>query len=121
MSPEENTMNTNTEHTPGPWIVEECYNIDGSKFLTINGQGPHGAWLADIQAGSVNGHPADFTEKHLANAYLIAAAPELLAALRGLMSQAAKDAEGYAPDGSEPIWAWISDASDIIAKAEGKA
>jgi len=114
-------MNTKTKHTPGPWIVEECHNIDGSKFLTINGQGPHGAWLADIQAGSVNGHPADFTEKHLANACLIAAAPELLAALRGLMNQAAKDAEGYALDGSEPIWAWIADASDIIAKAEGNA
>ena len=113
-------MKTNTEYTPGPWKVEECYNIDGSKFLTINGQGPHGAWLADIQAGLINGHPADVTEKHLANAYLIAAAPELLAALRGLMTQAVKDAEKYAEDGAEPIWAWISDASDIIAKAEGK-
>lgn len=55
------------------------------------------------------------------NARLIAAAPELLAALRGLMTQAAKDAEGYAPDDSKAIWAWIADASDAIAKAEGKA
>ena len=61
------------------------------------------------------------TESSMRQARLIAAAPELLAALRGLMQQAAKDAEGYAREGSEPIWAWIADASDIIAKAEGKA
>ena len=61
------------------------------------------------------------TESAMRHADLIAAAPEMLAALRGLMNQAANDAERYALDGSEPIWAWISDASDIIAKAEGKA
>ena len=53
------------------------------------------------------------------NARLIAAAPELLAALQGMMRQAVKDAEGYATSGNEPIWAWIADASDAIAKAEG--
>jgi len=69
-------------HTPGPWELEHCRNDDGSKFITINGQGPHGAWIADIQAGNVNGNPANVTEIHLANARLISAAPELLAALR---------------------------------------
>jgi hypothetical protein len=107
-------------HTHGPWELEHCRNKDGSKFITINGQGPHGAWLADIQAGDVNGKPADVTEKHLANARLIAAAPDLLAALRGLMTQAVKDAESYAEDDSEAIWAWIKDAADAIAKATGK-
>jgi hypothetical protein len=55
------------------------------------------------------------------NARLIVTAPELLAALRGLMTQAAKDAESYARAGNEPIWAWVNDASDVIAKAEGNA
>jgi len=106
-------MNKNTKHTPGPWIVEECHNIDGSKFLTINGQGPYGAWLADIQGGLINGHPADVTEKHLANARLIAAAPELLAALKELL------ADKYLAD---PINAErMAKTRAAIAKAEGNA
>jgi hypothetical protein len=69
-----------------------------------------------------NGTPCQLTLEHARIAIETdKTAQELLAALRGLMNQAAKDAEGYAPDGSEPIWAWIADASDIIAKAEGKA
>ena len=68
-------------HTPGPWELEHCRNEDGSKFITINGRGPHGAWLADIQAGNIDGKPADVTETHLANARLIASSPDLLAAL----------------------------------------
>jgi hypothetical protein len=94
-------MKTQTEHTPSPWNVEECHNIDGSKFLTINGQGPHGAWLADIQAGLINGHPADVTEKHLANARLMAAAPELLEALRNLLATAEFVDAGNKRDGAE--------------------
>jgi len=56
-----------------------------------------------------------------ANARLIATAPELLSALETLMQRAVKDAEHYAPDGNEPIWAFIMDASDAIAKATGGA
>ena len=59
------------------------------------------------------------TESAMRQASLIAAALELLTALQGMMRQAAKDAEGYATSGNEPIWAWIADASDAIAKAEG--
>lgn len=44
----------------------------------------------------------------------------LLDALKALMQHAVKDAENYAPNGNEPIWAFISDASDAIAKAGGK-
>ena len=55
-----------------------------------------------------------------ADAVMFAAAPDLLAALRGLMTQAVKDAESYAEDDSEAIWAWIEDAKDAIAKATGK-
>ena len=77
-------MKTDTKHThtQGPWTIENCTNEDGSKFLSINGQGPWGSWLADIQAGNINGKPADIGPLHLANARLIAAAPELFEALR---------------------------------------
>jgi len=110
-------MNTKTKHTPGPWIVEECHNIDGSKFLTINGQGPHGAWLADIQGGLINGHPADVTEKHLANACLIAAAPDLLEALHQCLTLV--DAHRKAALGEGDLAALNARAA--IAKAEGNA
>ena len=53
-------------------------------------------------------------------AHLFSAAPELLSALQNLMARCVKDAEHYAPDGNEPIWAFISDASDAIAKAKGE-
>ena len=55
-------------------------------------------------------------EEKAANARLIAAAPELLEALKGLMKEAVKLAESQ-PDNA-PIWAWIDDASDAITKAE---
>ena len=102
-------MKTYTEHTPAPWIVEECHNIDGSKFLTINGQGPHGAWLADIQAGLINGSPSDVTEKHRSNARLIAAAPELLRSLIEIC--------GALEETSSGAFQTLADARAVIAKA----
>jgi hypothetical protein len=98
-------MKTDT-HTPGPWHL-------GKRAGNPAIYGKDGTEIAEILQG--------LTPEWRENARLIAAAPALLAALRGLMKQAAKDAEGYAEDGSEAIWAWICDASDIIAKAEGKA
>jgi len=94
-----------TNHTPGPWKVETY--VTASYILP-----------KDVNS---NDHIATVTntEHRLANAELIAAAPELLAALEGLMKRAAKDAELYAPEGNEPIWAFINDASDAIAKAKG--
>jgi hypothetical protein len=43
---------------------------------------------------------------------------ELEEALVNLTHRAAKDAEKYAPDGNEPIWAFIADAADAIAKTK---
>jgi len=99
-------------HTPGPWELEHCRNDNGSEFISINGQGPHGAWLADIQAGDVNGKPADVTEKHLANARLISAAPDMLAALENLLG----DKYLAAPINADRM----AEARAAIAKATGK-
>jgi len=93
-------------HTNSPWHL-------GKRAGNPAIYGKDGTEIAEILQ--------NLTPEWRENARLIAAAPEMLEALRGLMNQAAKDAEGYAPDGSEPIWAWINDASDIIAKAEGNA
>jgi len=107
-------MNTQ-KHTPGPWTIENCKNDDGSKFISINGQGPWGCWLADIQAGSINGKPTDVGPRHLANAHLIAAAPDLLAALK--LAATTKE-----PDDKIERMIWIGRQKIIlaaIAKAEG--
>jgi hypothetical protein len=55
------------------------------------------------------------------NTNLIAAAPNLLYEIKALMERAAQDAETYAPNGNEPIWAYIEDAADAIANAEKKS
>lgn len=66
-------------HTPGPWEAgtNPKYNPDRnpSNFYVVRPKGefPHGGWIADC------GYPYD--EEREANAYLIAAAPELLEAL----------------------------------------
>jgi hypothetical protein len=104
------------KHTPGPWTIENCKNDDGSKFLSINGQGPWGSWLADIQAGNINGKPADVGPRHLANARLIASAPDLLAALVNMVEQFGHYCE-HTEDAKE-IQALVT-ARAAIAKVEG--
>lgn len=93
-----------TNHTPGPWAVSQ-----NNPRLVKHLSGPVLA-----ECGPVNAEEAQ------ANARLIAAAPELLGALTSLMTRAAHDAETYTADDSAPIWAFISDAADAIAKAKGE-
>lgn len=62
-----------TGHTPGPWVVGDTYAVGGG--LTIHQPG-HWVSLAEVRRV---GPP---TQLDLANARLIAAAPELLAALK---------------------------------------
>ena len=83
----------------GPFPLHITQNDDS--FVVITNQGNHYAKTFDPSA-----------------ARLIAAAPDLLDALKALMKCAVRDAEHYAPDGNELIWAFISDASDAISKAE---
>jgi hypothetical protein len=89
-----NTNMNNTLHTPAPW------KHDATWGLIKHGKSE----ICALHSGS------------LANARLIAAAPDLLSALEGLMKRAVRDAEHYDPDG--PIWDFISDASDAICKAK---
>jgi hypothetical protein len=94
-------MNNNTPHA-GPFPLRITKNDD--HFVIVTNHETHYAKTFDPSA-----------------AHLISAAPDLLSALEGLMKRAVKDAEHYAPDGNEPIWAFISDASDAICKAKGEA
>jgi len=98
-----------TQHTPGPWKTG-----DADWRIIV---GPHTRFKNGRLSGVAAVDESDDLSEDISNARLIAAAPQMLEALRALMQQAVKDAEHYAPDGNEPIWAFIMDASDAIAKA----
>lgn len=91
-----------TTNHKGPFPLHITQNDE--HFVIVTNQGNHYAKTFDPSA-----------------AHLIAAAPDLLSALENLMARCVKDAERYAPDGWESIWAYISDASDAITKAKGEA
>ena len=113
-------MKTDTKHTPGPWhlgfehpaIVESrrC----GSDFLPIPGENWHWKIVRlTTPAGEflVTGENDTATARQ-ANARLIAAAPDLLAALANIV-KLADTSDFYLPRN------WLEDARAAIAKAEG--
>jgi hypothetical protein len=98
------------KHTPGPWEVSDI-DIHGRCIIARN---PRGMAITVGHANNSTILPS------VENAQLIAAAPELLEALKALMERSSNDAEKYAPNGNEPIWAFIQDAADAISKAQGE-
>jgi len=111
-----NGIVTPLAHTSPPW---EAVKTDSNTIRIISYSSPD---PFTIKAKGLLNTICTITHPHWsqeaeANAKLIAAAPVLLAALEGLMQQAARDAEVYAPEGNEPIWAYIYDAYDALFKA----
>lgn len=99
-----------TEHTPGPWQVlidptdEWPKVVAGSKIGKI---------IANVNPESFCGGVAELVDMPAeANARLIAAAPDLLAAL--------KEAIKIVPLGSTKVAEWVPRAMDAIDKAEGR-
>ena len=97
-------MTSNTDHTPGPWAYYESTPLAGMTGLhrVVHGSG--------IQVASI--FPAVTADEEMmveANANLIAAAPELLAALQDVCEQ---------PGTSQGCW---ERAAAAIAKATGGA
>ena len=65
------------QHTPGPWEYNACshgFFVSAPKYRTSRQR----MYVADVSLMSANGEECE------ANARLIAAAPELLSALKGL-------------------------------------
>lgn len=91
-------------HTPGPWSVEIDHQTETPEFIRAYHKGE----MFDIASLS------DETEDIKANARLIAAAPDLLAALDDLLSYL----EGYDHDYPEAA-PKFDRARAAIAKAEG--
>jgi hypothetical protein len=104
-----------SRHTPGPWRVgKRIFGDRGARFVDVSGRdlcetscGKHcpkdGEWLvARLYLTAVP------KEQHIANARLIAAAPEMLSALKALM------------DGDGEVHDRVIAARAAIAKAEGR-
>ena len=94
---------TTTQHTPGPWSVQNYPNSRQSRVTA-----PGGVEFLETA------NPGISTDTWNANLQLVAAAPELLVALRGLLNHLESwktiEVEG----------GWIAIAREAIAKAEGR-
>lgn len=90
-----------TKHTPGPWAV---YQSRGNSRLRVMSD------AVPYDVATMNHAGND--EAEAANAHLIAAAPEMLDALRYMVANA--EAEGWSG-------LMLGDARTAISKAEGRA
>lgn len=112
-------MSTQAKHTPGPWYVS------GDKILatrTKDGCESTLQWANVV--GKIGGVPYGPPDEDKANAQLIGAAPEMLAALRVTLhraEQARHSSEQLGPIAAEWLDGIISEARAAIAKAEGRA
>lgn len=106
-------MNT---HTPGPWRISEVDPLAGWSgnpciSITVDANGD-GEWSSTVVK--------EMEAKHRANAYLIAAAPQLLEALESLEDAICSD-----PDHEEGLplhyRGKVEAARMVIAKARGAA
>lgn len=95
-----------TKHTPGPWILEGHWSPDSKKL---------GGWVSTAHPSPlfalepITGTPANI----IANARLIAAAPDLLAFVRDVARLDPIFAKGHEKRR-------IHDARALVGKAEGK-
>ena len=120
------------KHTPGPWRFHPAYEAPERLVIPPKDNGEHGwvAWTVRIAQGEklvaatngssyVNGghQRPNNPEEVVANAHLIAAAPEMLAALVRLT----KHAEANAEREGLPYPFECQLASEAIAKAKGEA
>ena len=107
-------MSTAT-HTPGPWTV--CKIAEGFRqIIGVTTDGGKNGFLIAIEPAS---------EQDMADAHLIAAAPDLLAALKGIAQFAQMQVEDLAAEAQEggvlarvELREWSAVLS-AIAKAEG--
>lgn len=96
-----------SKHTPGPWEVGEFSDFLGYDCMTAGVRaGP--VYLDGADYGQKRVHPMtdDQKERMMADAHLIAAAPDLLGALKHMIIQ---------PD------EWLCEARVAIARAEGRS
>lgn len=97
-------------HTPGPWVV-----TPGDSVVAI-----HSEDGKRVAATNTQTYYQKYTETDMANARLIAAAPDLLAALKDAMRSSRKDFKS-GPDGDRQYREAYAEQFAAIAKATGAA
>lgn len=107
-----------SKHTTGPWVFDpentgQTYDVGYGIYSYPDPQGWAGPTVAQIPLRSCGRVPVS-EEEAKANARLIAAAPDLLAALKALIETDRHDLTDKRPCDS------CSAARAAIAKAEGK-
>ena len=106
----------NTDHTPGPWTHDKS---EGSDWGWIRDKRGVMVAVCSIPEGEdLLRHRRNKTDPTECNARLIAAAPDLLEALKGMLFASEELAKVIKPLSSDPI---IVSARAAISKAEGKA
>lgn len=120
-------MTTGTEHTSGPWTIGDVCKKESE--LMVYCDDSLGSRVADC---STSGHGIS-VEQDIANARLIAAAPELLEGMKDLyrayvsLLEAGRDQIATYGDQCDSVEVmergdpWLKKARNAIAKAEGKS
>jgi hypothetical protein len=103
-------MTTQTKHTPGPWSVTESFCNNACNRLVVKRKTWGGEVVADL------GEAPDASR---ANARLIAAAPDLLEALRGLLRETKAKNPSPKVGKDFSLLVHIEAARKAIAQAEG--
>ena len=101
-----------SKHTPGPWNVDGDATVYGPRFSIANDKEQIGIFeVADCKG---------YKQEREANAYLIASAPDLLAALNRLIQSLPEDSNEY-PDSASArqVFDSIRFARETISKATG--
>jgi hypothetical protein len=104
----EKTSKHSVQHTPGPWSYDDSRKYYSRRVVRMNGvivcaMGEHGIGAPD-------------EHEITANARLIAKAPELLAALRGILDNQSPLGDGY----TQVCTLDVEAAERIIAEIEGE-
>ncbi len=98
------------QHTPGPWRADES-----GRDVRTGGVG--GLFVARIYAVPREDNPSVYTDEQVANAHLIAAAPELLDACRTLIKYCSRR-DGSLANYEDWLQGFIEDESTIIECVE---
>lgn len=110
-------------HTPGPWFVVQMPGHGSTLCIGRRDQQQTNGTIGDAPIAQVLDGAAHWTEKYPAeaNARLIAAAPELLEALKAWSN--ASWLAGVAPDidSNDPFASMLAQTHAAIAKAEGRS
>lgn len=101
-----------TQHTPGPYHYVEVVR-DGLIGYEVRAEDE--SVICEIRPRPFLVHVRE------ENARLIAAAPELLGALKAMREEFVKLYQEFDPSGEIAVWdQWTVDADNAITKAEGK-